>query len=281
MKFKIIKSHAKINLALNIVGKSKNLHKIESLIAFVNLYDEILIKEIKSKSHKVTFSGKFSKKIGKNNSISKLLKLLDKNQLINNKKFYIKVNKKIPSKAGLGGGSMNAASILSFFTKKKIISIKKKRLIEISKLIGSDVVLGLNKKNLILNSKNQIKSFSNCKKIHILIAKPNFGCSTKVIYSLVKKFNKPLFNKPRKNMFKLNFLKKMNNDLEPLALERYSKLKSIKHYLEHLSKPDFVRMTGSGSAFVGYFQSKHRCDKAKKQFNKKYKNYWCITSKTI
>ena len=118
MKFNIIKSHAKINLALNIVGKSKNLHKIESLIAFVNLYDEILIKEIKSKCHKVTFSGKFSKKIGKNNSISKLLKLLDKNQLINNKKFYIKVNKKIPSKAGLGGGSMNLASIL-IFTKKK------------------------------------------------------------------------------------------------------------------------------------------------------------------
>ena len=40
-------------------------------------------------------------------------------------------------------------------------------------------------------------------------------------------------------------------------------------------------MTGSGSAMVAYFQSKERCDNAKKQFNKKYKNYWCIASKTI
>jgi len=40
-------------------------------------------------------------------------------------------------------------------------------------------------------------------------------------------------------------------------------------------------MTGSGSAIVAYFQSKERCENAKKKFNKRYKNYWCITSKTI
>ena len=40
-------------------------------------------------------------------------------------------------------------------------------------------------------------------------------------------------------------------------------------------------MTGSGSALVAYYQSKKRCENAKKKFNKKYKNYWCIASKTI
>ena len=42
--FDKIKSHAKINLALNITGKSKSLHKVESIIAFVTLHDEIYIK---------------------------------------------------------------------------------------------------------------------------------------------------------------------------------------------------------------------------------------------
>ncbi len=37
--FDKIKSYAKINLALNVVGKSKLLHKIESIIAFVELHD--------------------------------------------------------------------------------------------------------------------------------------------------------------------------------------------------------------------------------------------------
>ena len=43
--FNKIKSHAKINLALNIIGKSKSLHKIESIIAFLELHDEIYIKK--------------------------------------------------------------------------------------------------------------------------------------------------------------------------------------------------------------------------------------------
>ena len=58
-------------------------------------------------------------------------------------------------------------------------------------------------------------------------------------------------------------------------------LKKIKLNLENLLKPDFIRMTGSGSALVAYFKSKERCELAKKRFNKKYKNYWCIASKTI
>ena len=40
----------------------------------------------------------------------------------------------------------------------------------------------------------------------------------------------------------------MNNSLELVALSKYSKLKSIKTYLESFPEPVFVRMTGSGSA---------------------------------
>ena len=134
---------------------------------------------------------------------------------------------------------------------------------------------------MILTSKNKIKYFSNCKKYYTLIVKPNFGCSTKDIYSKVKKFNKPIFNKPKKSMFNLNYLKEMNNSLEPIAFFKYPKLKIMKLFLESLQKSVFVRMTGSGSAIVAYFTSKERCNNAKKHFNRKYKNYWCIASKTI
>ena len=71
----------------------------------------------------------------------------------------------------------------------------------------------------------------------------------------------------------------IDNDL--VRKNQISRLKTIKTSLENLSNPEFVRMTGSGSALVAYFQSKSRCENAKRMFNKKYKNYWCITSKTI
>ena len=189
--------------------------------------------------------------------------------------------KRIPNKAGLGGGSMNAASILSFFYEKKIIHVNKKELKKICRLIGSDVILGLSPKNTILTSKNEIKSFSNYKRIYTLIVKPNFGCSTKYIYSKVRKFNRPKLNNPKKDMFSFDYLKRLNNSLEPIVLSNNNKIKLIKIYLEKSLNPIFVRMTGSGSALVAYFNSKKRCDNAKKMFNKKYKNYWCITSKTI
>ena len=44
MNINSIKSFAKVNLALNITGKLTKLHKIESIIAFVGLYDLIKIK---------------------------------------------------------------------------------------------------------------------------------------------------------------------------------------------------------------------------------------------
>ena len=276
-----IKSHAKINLALNITGKSYLLHKIETIVSFISLHDEIFIKKINSKKHNITFTGKFSRNISKDNTISKLLEILENKDLLKNKKFKILVNKKIPNRAGLGGGSMNAANILKYFVKKKIIKISKKGLEEISNLIGSDVVLGLNSTNSILNSKNQIKRFKNYKKYYVLLVKPNFGCSTKYIYSKVKKFNRARLLKPNKSMFNYKFLKKIGNSLEPIAFSKYNKLKIIKSFLEKSTKPIFVRMSGSGSVIVAYFKTKDRCDKAKKQFNKKYKKYWCMSSKTI
>ena len=281
MKFTKIRSYAKINLVLNITGKSSSLHKIESIIAFVDLHDVILIKRTKSNKHNISFNGKFSRNISKKNTISNLLNILEKKNLLDNKKFQIKINKQIPIKAGLGGGSMNAANILKYFIKKKIIKINKRKIFEISKLVGSDVIFGLKSTNSILTSSNQVKYFKKCKKFYTLIVKPNFGCSTKEIYSRVREFDKSKIKEPSKKMFDLNYLKKMDNSLEKVALLKYPKLKSIKLFLESLSNSAFVRMTGSGSALVAYFQSKERCLNAKKMFNKKYKNYWCIASKTI
>ena len=281
MNFDKIKSHAKINVALNITGKTNFFHKIESVILFISLHDEISIREIKSKTHKIFFYGEFSKNISKNNTVSKLLKLLEKKKLLKDKKFFIKIKKNIPSKAGFGGGSMNASNILKYFLKKKIIKISEKEIRNVCYLIGSDVILGLNSTSAILKSKNEIKFFKNFEKFHLLLVKPNFGCSTKEIYSNVKGYSKPQFQKPNRNMFKINFLKKANNSLEPIAFSKYPKLKSIKLYLENSLKPIFVRMTGSGSALVAYYHSKDICKNAKKKFNQKYKNYWCIASKTI
>ncbi len=280
MSYFKIRSHAKINLALNVVGKLKSLHKIESIVSFLNLHDIIKIRKIISKNHNIRFIGQFSNKIKTKNTISELLKNIDKKRLLKNK-FEIIIKKNIPSEAGLGGGSMNAASVLNYFIKKKLIKIKKKQIEQLSYSVGSDVILGLYSKNLVLKKNNIIKTMPSKNRFHTLIVKPNFGCSTKKIFSKLKEFSRSEFHLVSDKMLSTKFLKKRKNDLEKIVFNEYPRLKNLKNFLENLSNIEFVRMTGSGSAIIAYFSSFKKCKEAEKKVKKKFRNYWCKTSKTI
>ncbi len=281
MNVDVIKSFAKINLALYITGKLATLHKIESIVAFIHLHDLITIKKISGKNHQISFYGNFSRNITRNNTVKKLFNILDTYNLLKDQKFQIKIKKNIPQKAGLGGGSMNAAYILNYLIKKKVIKINQKKISRIANLIGTDVILGVDPKSSILTSNNLVRKFSKIRSFYILLVRPKFGCSTKKIYSGVQKFTKPVLSAPKKNMFNLKFLLKQENALEKIVFLKYPKLRKIKNFLENLRKPLFVRMTGSGSVLVVYYQKKQDCELAKVQFKRKYKNYWCNVSKTL
>ena len=282
MSFEKLNSWAKVNLSLNVIKRLSNkYHNIESLITFIKIYDEIKIKILNEGEHKIYFTGKFSKGIPKNNTILKLLNLLEKKKIIKNQKFEIKIKKNIPQKSGMGGGSMNAASILSYFMKKKILNISNKKAKDLAYKVGSDVVLGLEKKNSILFKNKKIGRLNKKIYFHVLIVMANEGCSTKYIFSKVKKYSKPLYFNINKRFFETNYLVQSNNDLENVVFKKYSKIKNLKYFLSNLPSIVFTRMTGSGSAIVAYFKSKKAANNAARIFRRKYKNYWYIVSKTI
>ena len=281
MKLKKIKSYAKINLSLNIIGKFKSkLHKVETLITFINYFDLINIKSIKSNEHKIYFKGKFAKGIGKINTISKLLKILDSKKLLK-EKFKIEVIKNIPTKAGLGGGSMNAANLISFFLKNRLIRLKKNKVIKLANSIGSDVILGIEARNSILKSNGKLIKFSKKLKYYVLVTKPNIGCSTKKIYSKVNTYSKSKYDYLKSSIFDKKNIINLTNDLEKIVLKEHPETMKVKLFLSNLLNVNFVRMTGSGSSIVAYFQSKKALDIAYREFRKQFNNYWCIKSKTI
>ena len=79
-KGELIKSFAKINLSLNILGKYKNnLHKIQSIISYINLYDEIYImptnkpKHIELAKHRL----RNTKAVGKETALQELWDFLE------------------------------------------------------------------------------------------------------------------------------------------------------------------------------------------------------------
>jgi 4-diphosphocytidyl-2C-methyl-D-erythritol 2-phosphate synthase len=229
------------------------------------LADEIKISEIRSKKHKVIFRGKYSKGISKFNTITHLLGLLEKEKIIK-KKYQILVKKNIPQKSGMGGGSMNAASILSFFLKKKILT--KKQSEKFAKKIGSDVILGLNKFPKIYQSNGKIHLLKTRIKYHLLLVKPNFGCSTRKVFSHNKVFSQSKLGKLKKNISKSAIINS-ENDLENSAFRLYPNLFKLKNKLLSWKKAEFVRMTGSGSTLVMYFNTKISAKNALKMSKRK------------
>ena len=274
-----LKSYAKINLSLNVIGKRKpnKLHSIETFVSLINLADEIKINEVDSKNHKVIFIGKFSKGIPKVNTITKLLKLMDKKKLLQ-KKYKFLIKKNIPQQSGMGGGSMNAAAILSFFKSEKILT--KKQTENFAQKIGSDVILGLNRLSKIYYSDGKVYEIKKSLKYYLVLVKPNFGCSTRKIFSLNKVFSKKQFSKSKKNISK-NIIFNSKNDLENSAFKAHPKLKQLKNQLINWKKAEFVRMTGSGSTLVMYFNSNETAKNALKTFKRRLNNSWCILSKVI
>tara|TARA_A100000164_G_scaffold288699_1_gene261827 strand:- start:290 stop:1132 length:843 start_codon:yes stop_codon:yes gene_type:complete len=280
VSYTFIKSNAKINIHLGVLNRMQNhMHEIETIAFLINLHDKIYIKEFYGKTHKIKFYGKFSKGISNQNTVSKLFKLLDDLNLLNNKKFIIKIEKNIPLKSGMGGGSMNAASLLNYFIKKFKLKINTNTIHDICNKIGSDVILGLKKNKISIISNNQISYRNNKIKYNLLIVKPNYGCNTRRIYNEVKNFSLPLIkNKKKVNIY--NF-KNFKNDLETSVFRVYPNLLKLKKNISNFPNISLVRMTGSGSALIAYYNKRKDAQHGLNLIKKNYKKCWCILSKAI
>lgn len=277
----ILKSFSKINLSLGVNKKLNNgLHDIQSYYCLINLFDEIKIKKTQNNFDRIIFKGKFTASIEKsNNSILNTLSILRKEKIISN--FYsIIVNKKIPIFSGLGGGTSNAAYLIKHFTNKKYI----KKIFSIcEKKIGSDIRLFLNEQGYLYNL-NTINNFKIKYKLHFLLVYPNIKCSTRYIYSKIKKYT----SKSKCNFKRINnkdkFIKVLlekSNDLQSVVERKYPVIKKLITEVGLKKGCYFSRMTGSGSICYGVFQSEKTAKAALTSIKYKYPKYWSIVAKTI
>ncbi len=242
-----MKSYAKINLDLKVLGKRNDgYHNLESKMVLINFYDLITIK----KSKKMIVDSKIENDI----TLKILNNLKNKNLIRNN--YKVKIKKKIPIGAGLGGGSSNAALLLNYLNKKEM-HLSNSDLIKISAEFGSDIPFFINNKNAIIKGKGEILTPYEYKlEKNILIVNPNIFISTKNIF------------------LNYNHEKHEYNDLVPTIYKLYPNLKKIIDDLNNLFNVEF-KITGSGSTFY-LIANKSKLKKIKK--NLKNTGYFtCIT----
>ena len=277
----VIKSYAKINLLLKVNSKFKNgLHDIQTFFCLIDLSDKIKIKKIKKKKDQIKFIGPFSKFVKiKNNSVNNLLKNLRDLKLISGH-YSVTITKNIPIFAGLGGGTSNAAFLMKYLLKNKANGNLLNRF---EKIIGSDLKIFFKRQGFLKNLK-KIKTFKKRQKFHFVLAKPKIKCSTKEIYSKVKKFSKKeKFSKNmmrKKNKF-LDYLSKNRNDLQFIVERKYPQIKKLLKDIKNEKECYFSRMTGSGSVCYGLFNNQKNAKKAFINLKYKYPKIWFSLAKTV
>ena len=278
----ILKSYSKINFSLSVNSKLKTgLHEIQSYYCLINLCDKIKISKIKEKKDNIFFQGPFVKYIEKsNNSIINTLNLLRKFKVITSY-YSVTIIKNIPVFSGLGGGTSNAAFILKFLLKKK--KIDKNILNKLEKLIGSDLRLFFYKQGFLENLKT-IKVIKKKQKLFFLLSRPNINCSTREIFSKVKKYTK----KKKINYYNINKKKKFikhisaqKNELQLIVEKKYPIIKKLLTDISEEKGCFFSRMTGSGSVCYGLFNSERDAKKAFSKIKAKYPKFWFSIAKTV
>ena len=278
----LLKSFSKINLSLSVNRKLKKngLHDIQSYFCLINLFDEIRIKKIKGRKDIVKFKGRFAKYIKKtSNSIIDALTILREKNLISNC-YSVLVNKKIPVFAGMGGGTSNAICLIKYLTREKI----NKNLSNIlHKKIGSDLKLFFYEQGFLKDLKT-INNFPRKYRLYFLLVYPNVRCSTRYVYSKVKKYSsksKHVFNKINDKSKFIDLLINEDNDLQSIVEKKYPIIKKLIVEIGQKKGCYFSRMTGSGSVCYGVFLNKKTAKAALKRIKQKFPNYWSTLAKTI
>ncbi|MCM1007147.1 MAG: 4-(cytidine 5'-diphospho)-2-C-methyl-D-erythritol kinase [Ruminococcus flavefaciens] len=141
-----IKTAAKINLALDVSGKLENgYHIIKSVFQTVGIYDEVSV-ELIAENDEIIVNCVQPEQLsqadiipcGEKNIAFKAAKLFLESQGIN-AGCVINIKKSIPSRAGMGGGSSDAAAVLYCLNELTEAGLAKEKLSMLGKKLGADV----------------------------------------------------------------------------------------------------------------------------------------------
>ena len=257
----LVRAPAKINLSLLIAGKrADGFHEIETVMAKVDWFDEILIQPSQKPGIEVISEGPYWAPQGKENLIYQACKLLLDTC---NRKADLKITltKNIPAASGLGSASSDATAALIGVHKLLNLKVSYEKLAETASELGSDVAFFLGGPLAFCTGKGEkIKKIKKKFNFFALLILPDISVSTKMVYSNYDHSNDQ-YNELKT---KINgYLSKNRIDLaaemcanmlQATCFGLYGELAELKVKIESL---DFgpVCLSGSGSAMfciVGY-----------------------------
>ncbi|MBI1939521.1 MAG: 4-(cytidine 5'-diphospho)-2-C-methyl-D-erythritol kinase [Ignavibacteriales bacterium] len=276
MRFIEIKAPAKINIGLFILSKrADGYHNLLTLFYPIHDLFDLLTFE-RSSAFEFICSEK-NIPCDENNLVVKAKSLLEK---VSGKSINVKItlDKRIPSQAGLGGGSSDAAAALISLNEMFQLNLKYEQLLELALQLGSDVPFFIKARPAIGRSRGEILQLAALEiNEPILIINPGINISTKEAFAKINPHERNFdFTSVIKNGTPdYSLLKeKVTNDFEEHVFELYPEIKRLKEIL-YTNGALFSLMSGSGSTVYGIFPDVESAERVKELLPK---NYFCLIS---
>jgi len=258
---------AKLNLRLKVTGRrADGYHELVSIMVPVGLFDHIELEFIRLKRIMLSCQG-FSVPDNKENLVYQAASVFF-SRTGTPRGISIKLTKKIPVSAGLGGGSSDAAFILKGLNEMASNPLKPQALADLAVGLGADVPFFLLNRPCIVRGIGEIlEPIEKWPKFWYVIVKPAIDVSTAWVYGNLKlKLTKGQYqyivNWLRKGRFEIPHL--LENDLETVTVSHYPVIASIKRHLLNAGAEGAL-MSGSGPSVFGIFKSRDRALLAKKK----------------
>lgn len=265
---------AKINLALRIHHKRKDgYHELETLLQMVSLYDRIELETSPSGIELDCDEPEIPR--GRANLVVQAARLLQEARPGESRGARIRLEKRIPSGAGLGGGSGNAAGVLMGLNVLWDLKMTRENLLPLARQLGADVPFFLTAPRGFGKGRgDEVSPVRTTAKFYALLVYPGFPIATAWVY---RNLNLKLTKRENNISILQKFLLEsqvarlgecLENDLEPVVLERYPVIQAIKEELSGLGANGCL-LSGSGSTVFAIFDNpdhaKSACTKLKKR----------------
>ncbi len=273
MKVKV-KAPAKINLSLDVLRRrADGYHDVSMVMQAVSLYDYVTVEQTETEIIEI-FCDYPDVPCNEKNIAYKCAEAFFSYTKTKNTGIKITIEKKIPTQAGLAGGSADGAAVIVALNKLFLTYLKEDELCEIGSKIGADIpfcIVGGTR--LASGTGTTLKKMINMPMCDIVICKPDFSVSTAEAYSRIDSANlsHPEFTAEMvravyaRDIYMVTSC--MLNDFElALELEPINEIKKIML----MNKALGACMSGSGSAVFAVFNNLKKAEKCVSQLKSTY-----------
>ena len=279
-----LKSRAKINLSIDVLGKREDgYHLVEMIMQTIDLFDKIKIFSLKEDTI-IIESNSLDIPLDSKNIVYKAADLIKKQYNIK-EGVKIIIEKNIPIAAGMAGGSSNAAAVLVGLNQLWQLKLSENKLKELGLKLGADVPFCIGGQTALAENIGEklTKIAGLSENIFILVCKPELFVSTKEIY---EEIDSKIIEKRPNNKLLIQLLKEnkiqqiadnMYNVLEEVTRERYPVIEEIEKIMMENDALGSM-MSGSGPTVFGLYRNREDAENCKNKLLKKFSQVYIVKS---